>query len=661
LEITLPHVVVRICGSGVGPDLVAALGLHPVEVTEARDASEARRVAGGRPAVLVVVTDPPDARAPTAETWSVFPKTPILIVAPAARGAAAQQPALGPQAGDKGWVDSIPGDLPLADICWHVMEALSRANRLTSVLDPPIGPVSIDVDDQGRVTAGGDCVEGVLINGQRLMAGKTILDLLAPADRPLLATSLRQAPLGEAWFSPMRLLDPRGGTHTVSIGTRHTAEGRRCLLIQPLVAGGPTVGRHVNNRDSVTGLLTRWGMARELESLARSNPEDPGAVILVLKLENFAAIGEYVGHAATDTLLVRVGSVLNCVLPYPALVSRVMGDTFHVCLTEGGIDAAVRSAERLIEGINGIDVPGFSSDFHLRAAVGIAAVSRKDFDFAIRLADSGVDAAAAEGGNRAVVVGTPSSGVVAHDLSAAMELGSWEVWLQPVVGQAGGHAPFHEALARFGNGRGRVMTRPDFFATGWGQGLLERFDLIMLQRVLEILASHPYARISVNVSRETFVSKAFPGSFLEPIRALPDGCERVILEISPHCLEMPTPAVKSRLESLAAAGVAVAVDDFGSGICQLRSLTQFPLAIVKLDQLATGYIDDDPLQREFVRVVVSICRARGMTTVAEYTRSPEQMARLIEDGVDWFQGELFGMPAPAAAVLAPPAVGASPA
>ena len=93
----------------------------------------------------------------------------------------------------------------------------------------------------------------------------------------------------------------------------------------------------------------------------------------------------------------------------------------------------------------------------------------------------------------------------------------------------------------------------------------------------------------------------------------------------------------------------------------MRSLTQFPLAIVKLDQLATGYIDDDPLQREFVRVVVSICRARGMTTVAEYTRSPEQMARLIEDGVDWFQGELFGMPAPAAAVLAPPAVGASPA
>jgi EAL domain-containing protein (putative c-di-GMP-specific phosphodiesterase class I) len=66
----------------------------------------------------------------------------------------------------------------------------------------------------------------------------------------------------------------------------------------------------------------------------------------------------------------------------------------------------------------------------------------------------------------------------------------------------------------------------------------------------------------------------------------------------------------------------------------------------------TGYVDDDPLQREFVRTVVSLCRARGITTVAEYTRRPDQLARLVEDGVDLFQGELFGMPRPAAEALA---------
>jgi EAL domain-containing protein (putative c-di-GMP-specific phosphodiesterase class I) len=51
--------------------------------------------------------------------------------------------------------------------------------------------------------------------------------------------------------------------------------------------------------------------------------------------------------------------------------------------------------------------------------------------------------------------------------------------------------------------------------------------------------------------------------------------------------------------------------------------------------------------------VVNVCRARGATTVAEYTRSPEQWKRLVGDGIHWFQGELLGMPAPAARVLAP--------
>jgi EAL domain-containing protein (putative c-di-GMP-specific phosphodiesterase class I) len=184
---------------------------------------------------------------------------------------------------------------------------------------------------------------------------------------------------------------------------------------------------------------------------------------------------------------------------------------------------------------------------------------------------------------------------------------------------------------------------------------------MMLQRALEILESHPDARLSVNVTYETFVSHAFPASFLDLIRRVPDGGRRLILEIASRCMAAPEEVVRPRLESLAAAGVAVAIDDFGSGICRLHYLTQLPIAIVKLDQIVTGYVDDDPLQRDFVRTVVSLCRARGITTVAEYTRSADQLARLVEDGVDLFQGELFGMPRPAAEVLAASAVEVAPA
>jgi EAL domain-containing protein (putative c-di-GMP-specific phosphodiesterase class I) len=123
--------------------------------------------------------------------------------------------------------------------------------------------------------------------------------------------------------------------------------------------------------------------------------------------------------------------------------------------------------------------------------------------------------------------------------------------------------------------------------------------------------------------------------------------------MSPACLQMPQDAARRRLADLDAAGVTIALDDFGSGVCSLRHLTDYPLSIVKLDEIVTSYVGDDPLQRSFVRMVVNLCRARGISVVAEYIRTREQLEQLVDDGVDLFQGELFGMPRPAADVLIP--------
>ena len=654
MELALPHVVVRICGAGVGRDLVAALGVHPVEVSEARSESEARRVAGGRPPVLVVVTDPPDASTAIAETWTEFPRTPILLVAPPATDTS--DPARVPHGPgrEKGWVDSIPGDLPLTELCWHVMEAVSRAALLAPAADHPLGPVLLEVDDTGRVTSSDTAPEGLLVDGRRIRTGESLVQLVAPADRGPFAETLGRLQDGEVRFTTVRLLDSRGGTHAAATGIRRLTPGRSAVLMQPIIASGPVAGRHINNRDPITGLLTRWAMSRVLEKRAQSGATRGDASLVVLKLEDFAAVGNYIGSWATDVVLVRVASALSGIFPYPAVGSRPMGDTFVVFLPDTGVDDALDRSQRWIEAVNGIEVPGFAADFQLHASVGIAGVSRGDYDLALRRADAAVTAARAAGGNRAVVAGPAFTGALAAEMNAKMELGEWEVWLQRVAASADNHDSFHEALARFCNGRGRLISRPDFFTAGWGQGLLERFDQMMLRRVLQILVAHPDARLSVNVSLETFLSDAFPGSFLDLIREVPDGCGRIVLEIASHCLAAPAKDVLRRLEALAAAGVAVALDDFGSGVCRLTYLTQYPLAMVKLDELVTGYVDDDPLQREFVRAVVNICRARGITTVAEYTRSPEQLERLVEDGVDLFQGELLGMPAPAAQVLAQP-------
>lgn len=561
----------------------------------------------------------------------------------------------------KGWVDAIPPGRPLTDICWNVMEAVSRAALVAGLEDRPLGPLLLEIDDAGAVLGEPPVANGFIVDGHGIRIGGSLLPLLAPDDRGEFLQLLADRRIGEARFCPLRL-HRNGTTHTVCVGVRRQSSGRIALLVQPLIPGGPVVGRHINSRDPITGLLTRWAMSRVFEMQGTNAAAAYAASVMVLRLDNLSPISDYIGGPATDDLMVHVASLLVGIVPHPAVCSRTMGNTFVVFLPDRTSNETLALAREVIEAVNGIGLPGFEHGFKLTAAAGVADVVRGDFDLAVRSATAAAANAGAGGSNRALVAGPAFTHGQISELSTKLEIGDWEVWLQPVSNAGAGDAArlsFHESLARFTNGHGHLISRPDFFASGRVHGLLEVFDRMMLRRVVQLLATHPSAKISVNLSLETFVSEAFPQSILDIIGEATDCCGRIILEIGPHCLMGPMKSVMPRLEALAAAGIAVALDDFGSGICRLNVLTRFPLAIVKLDELVTGYIADDPLQREFVRAVVSICRARGMTTVAEYTRGSEQIRRLLEDGVDLFQGELFGMPAPAADVLGPPVAGVS--
>ena len=654
MEIALPYVIVRICGPGVGSEIVAALSVHPVEVSEARDVWEMHRVSSGRPAILVVLADPPEASSAVVETRADLPGVPILVVSDAAEPTAAIDVAPADR------VDTIRSGQPVQDICWHVLEAVGRAARLPGIAERPIGPDLIHIDETGIVVSSTTGPDGASAAGLRMRPGDSLLAVVEPLERDTIAHAVERALAGDTQFCATRFVDDRGLRRTVAMGLRSIDAGRVAVLVQPLMFGGPLIGRHVNRRDPITGLLTRWAMSRALEGGEMPGPMTGRPAVILLTLDDFQAISGSIGYRQTDAVLLGVASAFNQVFPYPVLTSRLMGDCFLAFMSGAADDEPLRRAERLLQILGDIEVPGFAPRFPLRGSIGVAHVTDGDHDLALRLAEAAAGEAHAAGGNRAVVAGTARfTSAQARDLTASMDLGAWEVWLQPVAG-SGGRAEYHEALARFGTGHRHLASRADFFTVGQAKGLLERFDRMMLQRVLEMLESHPDARLAVNVSYETFVSESFPTSFLEPVRQAADVRDRIIMEIAPRCMAAPDELVRPRLETLAAAGVAVALDDFGSGICRLRYLTQWPLAIVKLDQLVTGYVDDDPLQRHFVRTVTSLCRARGITTVAEYTRGADQLARLVDDGVDWFQGEFFGMPRPAAEVLAPP-VGAAPA
>lgn len=638
MELALPHVVVWTRGPGLGTDLVAALAAHPFEVSEVRGLVEARRAAAGRQPMLVVLVCPQDTAARVAEAAAQFPGRPILLVSDEpGRWTAVDAPACPP-------ITEFAATQPLEEICWHVAEALSRTAYSLDTPERRLGPMLIEIDGQGVVAAACDLSAIWFFPGPYPRPGASLLPLLPPEDRSLFTRNLAWAEQGLVSFFPVRVLDRSGSPHPMHAGLRVAGPSTVSLILQPLIDCAPIVGRRRGTRDPLTGLIDRWELWRQMETMPAT--DEPTAVVFV-KLDAFETIAATMDFQQVDEVFDRVASALMQLFPWPAAPSRLTGGAFLVLVKHLSTKRIEDVARRLIQMVNRIGGEGNPDDLRFGLSIGIASVTDGDHDLTVRLAETAVREAQAAGGNRTVVAG-PETLIRTRvgDLAADMDLKDWDLWLQPVVCGVDGRAEFHEALARFGPHERVPISRPDFFTTGRLEGLLERFDGLVMLRSLELLTAYPQLRLSVNVTRETFELESFPGHFLGLLRDAKVEFGRVILEISPACLTMRADMVRRRLRHLNVAGIEVALDDFGSGVCSLRHLTDYPLSIVKLDGLVTSYVGDDPLQRNFVRMVVNLCRARGIRTVAEYTRTSEQMERLVEDGVDLFQGELLGMPLP---------------
>lgn len=645
MDLALPHVVVWTTGPGLGTELVAALAAYPIEVSEVRGVIEAQRAATGRTPNLVVLVCSRDPRARIAEAAVEFPGVPMLLFS--------QMP--GPPGrftAPDGWpVEERPADQAIQEICWQVIEGLARSVRDSDPFERRLGPMLIELDPTGVIGKGYDVSDCWFFPGPFPTTGGSMLPFVLESDRGTFLQQLERSSDGPSFF-PLRLLDRAGSAHPVYAGVRGMDAGKRLLMLQPLIDAAPIVGRRRGTRDPLTGLLDRWELWRQLQTVAEMRR---AVVVILVRLDEFEDAARKLNFRQMDELFDRLASAITQVFPWPAAPSRLTGGSFLLLVRELSMARIKARVERLLKMVARIDVPASLARSRFTLSVAISRVREWDPDLAVRLAEVEVKAMSAAGGDRVSVVASRRMGRTrSADLRSALDADAWDLRLQPVVRVSDRQPEFYEVLARFGPHANERVSRPEFFATGRLDGLLHRFDQQVCDRTLALLEAHPGLTLSVNLTRETFVGDGFPQSLIDAVRDRGIAPERIIVEILPVCLTLPADVARRRLRQLDLAGFVVALDDFGSGVCNLRHLTDFPLAIVKLDEMVTFYAGDDPLQRNFVRVVVNLCRARGIRTVAEFARTPVQVERLMEDGVDLFQGELFGMPGPVAEMLQNP-------
>lgn len=210
---------------------------------------------------------------------------------------------------------------------------------------------------------------------------------------------------------------------------------------------------------------------------------------------------------------------------------------------------------------------------------------------------------------------------------------------QPIVDLRSGDVVAVEALARFLT---RPRRSPDvWFAEARGSGVGVELELAAAQRALSHVTQLPItARLAVNLSPEAICSEQLAEA-LEPV-----PLSRVIVEVTEQTRIVDEDRFHAAVAGWRDEGLLLAIDDVGAGFSGLNRVVDLRPDFIKLDIALTHGIASDRVRRSLVETLATFAAGVDTAVIAEGIESDDQIAGLLELGVELGQGYRLGRPGP---------------
>ncbi|HYD67595.1 EAL domain-containing protein [Azospirillum sp.] len=414
-------------------------------------------------------------------------------------------------------------------------------------------------------------------------------------------------------------------------------------------------------RDRLTGLPNRALIESLVESaVERARRHNRRFAVLCMDLSRFKLITDTLGHHAGDALLLEVAKRVQATVRTADTVGRIGSDDFAILLEEvadGEESAAV--AQRILTAFD-TPVELLGTEHYVRPSIGIALFPdhADDVHELIRAADTALYAAKRMGGRRHAFFQKEMADqarrhlALDRDLRAALAAGEYRLHYQPKVSLVDFALEGFEALLRWER-PGHGMVPPGEFIpvaeeTGFivplGDWVLEEACRQMREWIDQGMEPVP---VAVNISPRQLRQRSSE-DFLRVMAKYALTPDLIELEITEGAVMQDLEHALTVLEELKAAGVRVAVDDFGTGHSSLSYLKRLPITTLKIDRSFVGGVPREREDAGIVSTIISMADLLGLTVVAEGVERPEQAHFLRHHNCLVVQGWLTGRPVPAA-------------
>ena len=431
---------------------------------------------------------------------------------------------------------------------------------------------------------------------------------------------------------------------------------------------------HNSFHDGLTGLPNRRLFLDRLQQLferAQRNPRDQYAILFV-DLDGFKVFNDTMGPAAGDQILVESGHRIEAGLrdedtvarpqtqltARNAVLSRLGGDEFTILL-EGIADPsdAMRVAQRILLGLaKPLLVEG--REVRPTASVGIAisAVTHARAQDLLQDADVAMRRAKSMGGSRCEVFDEAMHNRAVNRMKLEAELreaitrSQFRIHYQPIVKLASREIIGFEALLRWQHPDQGLISPHHFIAAAEDSGLLYALGHWLILEACKQLQvwkkQHPIqsVTISVNLSAKQFADDRFVPELQAAMHENGVEPSRLRLEITETIAASDPKLTLKVLSHLKQLGIAVVLDDFGTGNSSLNALRLFPMEALKIDRSLISGMLADRGTAEMVDLIVLLAHKLKVRVIAEGIESAKHWDRLCEIGCDLGQGYFFSQP-----------------
>lgn len=411
--------------------------------------------------------------------------------------------------------------------------------------------------------------------------------------------------------------------------------------------------------DLLTGIPNRRLFQDRLGlEINKANRTNLPIALMIIDLDGFKEVNDRYGHDVGDILLQEAARRISSCVRESDTVARLGGDEFTVILPEV---PDIRHIDDMAQKI----VTQLSDSYHINGVTlqiaGSIGISQYPNDAnsvsaLMKAADQAMYIAKSRGGNRishfspSLQQSDQTSLNLLNDLRGALAANQLSVYFQPIVDLSNGRIHKAEALLRWQHPAYGIVSPMEFIPMAEDAGLMNRIgDWVFNASARFAMSwSKQFAgdfQVSINMSPVQFKdeSRNIAAEWISHLQEVGLHGKNMAVEICEELLLDAEPGIMDKLHEFRAAGIQVAIDDFGTDYSSLAKYKELGIDHLKIDRSYILNYEVDPDDLALSEIIV-MAHNVGLKVIAEGVETERQRDLLAAARCDYAQGSFYSIP-----------------